>query len=168
VATRADHFQRLIVEPTLVKLGEFNPKLDTPASIVLMMGTAAQESDLGYFWVQNTPEEVGKGWYSMEAATLDWLQEYLERESNRRLFDIIASMVSLENQANWIQELIDNPKFATAMARIKYWTIPAAVPAVDDLLALGAYWDKYYNGNPDYGTAAEWEESYRHFVKGER
>lgn len=167
MATRSKDFQRLIVEPTLAKLAHYDPRMNSPASLILVMGTAAQESDLGFFWVQNTPQEVGKGFYSMEENTLNFLMSYLDRSGKETLKEIILRMVSMENQSNLLQELIDNPKFATAMARLRYWPIKESLPHKNDLLALGAYWDKYYNGNPTYGTAEEWVDSYNTFVQGD-
>jgi len=171
VATKADHFQRLIVEPTLAKMGEYDPKLNTPASVVLVMGTAAQETNLGYYWVQNTPQEVGKGFFQIEKDTLDYLLDYLDRPSKHGLRDIIMGLVSVENSYRGrevlLDELVESPKFSTAMCRLRYWPIPAPVPPADDLLALGAYWKKWYNTIHGAGTAEAWVSSYKRFVKGD-
>ena len=46
--------------------------------------------------------------------------------------------------------LIHNPRYACAMARIKYWRVPDALP--DTLTEMAEYWKEHYNTRLGKGT----------------
>ncbi len=159
-------FEALVVRPCLNMLAEHDARLASDASVTLMLGTAAQESDFGYYMRQH-PRGPGRGPWQVEGTTHRDVWRYLRRSSNKPLLDIVAGM-SIGGSYSRIPdeaELVYNLRYSCAIARIKFWMIPEALP--EDLEGLGEYWDVYYNANPDHGTAEQWLEKYRYFVEGE-
>ena len=163
---KSSHLETEIVRPTLIKLAEFDPRLYNEGAVKLMMGTAAQESDLG-FYLRQHPRGPGKGWWSVEDATHTDIWRYLAKPSKTKLRDIVLSLARDKslNPHPPHSELIDNPPYSLAVARIKYWMISTPMPDAGNLLALGGYWDKFYNVNPVHGTAQEFVDSYNKYVK---
>ena len=162
---KASHIEELVVKPVLEKLAQFDPRLNNEVGVVLMMGTAAQETDLGYYLKQH-PIGPGKGPWSVEDTTHEDVWRYLSRPSNKGLREAVLSFARDKtlNPHPPHDELIDNLAYSCAIARVKYWMVPAKLPASVDLHAIGAYWDKYYNANARYGTVDEFVASYREFV----
>jgi hypothetical protein len=73
-----------------------------------------------------------------------------------------------DNMVGWpypdefdINQLIFDLRYATMIARIKYWMSVEPLPSANDIHALGHYWNKNYNANPDVGTAEQFESKYR-------
>tara|TARA_R110002096_G_scaffold59236_1_gene148686 strand:- start:359 stop:859 length:501 start_codon:yes stop_codon:yes gene_type:complete len=161
---KAQHFENYIVRPTLALLGTVNPKLSSEASVNLLLGTAAQETDISY-WLRQQGGP-GLGAFSIEPATRDDIvNRYLQRPENSELYAKIQMLVRRGYYIDTEEELITNAMLGCAIARIRYWYVPEALPDHDDLLALGEYWDKHYNCNEEFGTPQEFVESWNKFVK---
>src|SRR5680860_1901913 len=47
-AMRAAHLKNYVIAPTLLKLAEYDERMNSESANILMMGIAAQESDLWY------------------------------------------------------------------------------------------------------------------------
>lgn len=159
---KALHFESHFVRPALVRMAIVDPRLGSEPAVMLMMGTAAQESDLGYYLRQH-PTGPGKGFWSIEDATHDDVWRYLDRPDNAELARIVKSLARSKNGRPPHTELINNPLYSCAIARIKYWMIPIPMPT--DLEGLAGYWDKYFNANDNYGTVEEFLDSYDRFVR---
>ena len=157
----AAHFESLIVIPTLAVLSKFDSRLNTPEAVVLLMGTAAQESDLG-FWLRQTPTGPGKGPWSIEDNTHNDVWRYLRRESKLKLRQQVLSLAREKTGQPPHSELINNPLYSCAIARIKYWMIPEPIPT--QLEDLAEYWKRYFNTASGAGTAAQFIDSYNKFV----
>ena len=54
--------------------------------------------------------------------------------------------------------LFHNPRYACAMARIKYWRVPTALP--DTLEGMAAYWKEHYNTRCGKGTVKHFLEAW--------
>jgi len=154
------HFEAEFVRPILFTLSAFDRRLYTPESVDLMMGTAAQESDLG-FYLRQHPRGPGKGFWSVEDNTHDDVWRYLEREENGQLKALVLELTRYDEKPPH-HELIRNPLYSGAIARIRYWYIPKAIPK--DRLGQAKYWDKYFNANDQHGTVEEYLDSYSRFV----
>lgn len=61
------------------------------------------------------------------------------------------------------ERLIDDARLATIMARLRYKIVPLPLPTEDDIEGMGAYWAKYYNGNPVTGIPANFVKNYRQY-----
>jgi len=171
----ANDFATLWVRPTLKILARFDERMDSEAAVALLMGTAAQESDLG-FWMDQLGGGPGLGPYSIEPATNHsrW-RHYLSRPSKRLLKDIILELVpesaiihAKDGPLAYVYvnpaQLATNMAYSTAMARVVYWPAKDALPDPGDILEMGRYWDIYYNGNPRVGTPEEFAESFTEFL----
>ncbi len=154
------HFEKEIVRPTLFTLAAFDKRLYSEASVKLMMGTAAQESDLGFFLRQH-PRGPGKGFWSVEDATHDDVWRYLERATKAELKSLVFKLTRFKQKPPG-HELIRNPMYCAAIARIRYWYEVEPLP--QDLVGLARYWDEHYNANPNHGTPEEFLDSYQKFV----
>lgn len=154
---KPEHLREYIVQPTLEAMGAFNAKLNTESAVELLLGTAAQESDLGFYLHQGF-DGGGLGIYQIEAATHEDVWRYLRRPENEGLSQIVLTFATQADD----KALIGNLHYATAIARIKYWMRPEPLPTTIDQHAI--YWDTFYNANPDHGTPQEYVDSYERFV----
>ena len=153
----ADHFRERIIIPTLTALAVYDARMNSEAAIELLMGTAAQESDLGYFLVQ-TGGGPGLGVFSMEQETHTDVLRYLNRPDKRSLLEVVEAISPTMSEP----DLVGNLFYATAMARIKYWMQPEALP--DDLDGWASYYKTYFNTASGAATEEEFINSYNEFV----
>ena len=151
-----------IVMPTLVAMDMWSPAAEN-----LLMGTAMQESRCGEYLVQIRGPALGI--FQMEPATAeDIIFRYLqERPQLLRQFE--TAWRSLDSRpVNWhsvklgqvCDEIAYNLRFATAIARIRYWMVPDPLPDFDDIAGLAAYWKAHYNTPLGRGTEAEFIHNY--------
>jgi len=166
---KAEHLEKYVVKPTLERMAEFDKRLNTDVSVTLMLGTAAQETLMG-FYLHQFGGGPGKGIYSIEPEThLDIVGRYLQRPENAKLLQIVEGFVSRGAKLGDHDELIYNLRYATAIARIKYWTRPEKLPTdATDIAALGKYWDVHYNANDKVGFPAEFVGNYEKYVRKQR
>jgi hypothetical protein len=151
-----------IVMPTLVAMDMWSPAAEN-----LLMGTAMQESRCGEYLVQI--EGPALGIFQVEPATADdIIFRYLqERPQLLRRFE--TAWRTLDSRPiNWsgvklgqvCDEIASNLRFATAVARIRYWMVPKPLPAAGDIAGLAAYWKAHYNTPLGRGTEAEFIKNY--------
>jgi hypothetical protein len=159
------HFREYIVRPTLKLMDEYIPGMWSDAAENLMVGTALMESDIAYLVQHNGP---ALGVYQIEPATHeDIMGRYIyESKFSTSLISILDSMlyyIDEEKREDTLANdyLVFDLRYATIVARIKYFMSPIVLPNADNIHALGHYWNDYYNGNPDVGTADQWEVKYR-------
>lgn len=140
-----------VVRPTLQKLD-----LWSEAAENLLMGTAAQESQMGLYLHQ--VGGIALGIYQMEPETHDDLwKNYLPSQPN-----LIAKILKFSKSNP--EELIWNLAYATAMTRVHYLRIREALPAASDIKGLGLYWKKYYNTQFGKGTVQEFVNNYGRYA----
>ena len=157
---RAAAFARRVIAPAIEILAGVEPRIDSPSARVLLLGTAIQESGLAALEQRGGP---ALGFFQIEPATLaDVYHRYLAK----RRPDLLAAVDGLKAPGiDAADQLAGNMLFACAIARIRFWMVPAPpLPAADDLDGLGEYWDRFYNRNPAHGTAAEWVAAYRRYA----
>lgn len=148
-----------VIWPVLTRLdGVMDGRASSPAAINLLLGTAAVESALGEDLVQdgNGP---ARGLFQMEADTERWLLDgYLARRIVMRqaVTDLTVPLPDYE--------LTGNLFYATALARVLYWTKPEPLPEADDVEGLAAYWKQHYNTPGGHGTVAKFCLDYRRMV----
>ena len=154
-----------VIRPTLKDMGMWSEAAEN-----LMMGTAAQETDLG-FWLVQRNGGPGRSIYSVEKDTHESLWDhYLSRypQLASKIRGYVSQHDFTKTPESMHSELTTNLKYATAIARIQYWQRPEPLPDANDILALGEYWDKFYNINDEVGTPEEFVESYKIFVLREK
>jgi hypothetical protein len=135
-------FLSCVIRPTLEGLA-----LASPAAEVLVLGTALTESGLRYLDQIDAARLPGPayGLYQMEAPThADIWRNFLSFQPAPRLkVARLAGYYSGDCPA--VSELATNLAYATAMCRVHYRRVAAALPAEDDPLALARYWKAHYN-----------------------
>lgn len=137
---------RDLIERILLSLDE---QLTSPAAVDLLLGTAAVESDFGHYLRQTKGPALGA--FQMEPATFNWLRlKYGFR------------YIELKEREVW--ELETDLRLAIIMARLKYRSIISPIPSAGDIPAMAAYWNQYYNGNPDKGTDQDFIAKYAKYV----
>lgn len=134
-----DHIVTLVIRPTLIELNMHNEAAEN-----LMIGTALVESHLTH--LRQTGGGPALGLWQMEPATHDdmWAT-YLNRKPD--LAQRVRGLASHRYAATLVDaaDMIGNLYYACAMARLKYWRVPQALPAANNIEALGYYWKQHYN-----------------------
>lgn len=154
-------FRDHVIKPTLLYLGE---RYASPSAVNLLLGTMAAES--GGRWLRQRIEleagdwavGPGHGIYSMEPATEGSLWEnYLRyRMQWGRIGQLVRRLICEKPPAPHL--LISDLRYATAMARIKYWKDPDSLPNANDIAGLARYWKRVYNTRLGAGTPEFFEE----------
>jgi hypothetical protein len=142
-------FRELIVAPTLKEMNMWSLAAED-----LMVGTAIMESNLVFLQQKNGP---ALGVYQIEPNTAkDILFRYLPDKPNidnimRDLFDYLTT--------DWNNRLIYDLRFATAIARLKYWMVPRKIP--ETLEGQAEYWKQYYNTYKGAGKVSDYIHKYK-------
>lgn len=155
------HLRDNIIVPVLNMMASVDPRLADEKAVNLLLGTAAQESDMGYFMVQEGISNGAKGLYQMEDATHnDIVKRYLARPENENLLQLLHSVATPNANPN---HLIGNHYYATFLARIKYWMIPEPLPS--GLEGQSVYYKKFFNTESGSATSEQYQESWNRFVE---
>lgn len=151
---QAQDLRAYVIRPTLETL-----KLSSTAAENLLLGTIAQESQMGHYLHQIKGPALGI--YQIEPATHhDVWKNYLCYHS------ALSERVFLCGQPQE-QQLITNLSYATAIARIIYLRAPEALPEDDDLEGLAYYYKRYYNTPKGKATEADFIKNYKRYVINE-
>ncbi len=148
----AGQLRTLVVRPALKEIG-----LHTPAAENLVMGTAAQESNLRYIHQVKGP---ALGLFQMEPATYKdiwarWLSGHPDiAEKLRQLAGQPDSGVPDPEVMVW------NLKFAAAMCRVFYRRIAEPLPQAGDVAGMASYWKRYYNTSLGKGKPEQFAKNY--------
>jgi len=150
-----DDLKHQIVEPVLWDMGMYSEE-----AVELLMGTAAQESHLTH------RRQIGGGpalgYFQMEPATAeDIVFRYLplkDREFQKKV-ELAANEAVMSLTPDMLaQRLEDNVFLMVALARLKYYMVPEAIPK--DLHGQAAYWKRWYNTPLGAGTTEEYMTNY--------
>ena len=137
-----------------------NLELDSRPARGLLLGTAMQESKLG-FYLKQLGNGPALGIYQMEPATYvdiweSWLEFRPRLASKIKAWSVTMVYASYSAPP----ELVWNLAYATAMARVHYLRKPGAIP--DKVEGWAEYWKQHYNSYLGKGTVAEfiagWEQ----------
>lgn len=145
----AELFRKHVIEPVLDHLDSVSGgkgKLNTESAIVQILMICAHESAL--FTYSRQLRGPAMGFTQMEPATHDWLVEWLQGSREHLLDGLNMFTSSIESE-----QMIFNPNYAVAMARLNLLRFPEALPAADDLEGHARYAKKYWNTH--LGKASE-------------
>ena len=148
------HFRSYIVRPTL-------EIMDLPNAQVaedLLVGTALVESKLRF--LRQIGGGPALGFYQIEPATHDdlWNNYLHNREPlNYRARGLLAPRPSE------LDQLVTNPAYATAIARLIYWRRPEPLPETGDVLGYAAYWKAHFNTEEGAGEENHFIETYERY-----
>ena len=147
-----------IIKPSIMMLGE-----KSDALVNLLLGTAAQESHLGEWIVQQgLGLNGGIGIYQMEAATYHYtytkhVEKSVAMKAKFRLF------FGYEGKPQ-AARLASDTLLATVMARLYYSNFPEPLPDANDVKALAYYWKKYWNTDLGKGYPEQFMKNYNKYV----
>jgi hypothetical protein len=158
-------FRRFVVEPTLRYLDPLVPYSE--AAVALLVGTAVHESGLEFFdqWTGPDDKTLGPalGFFEIEEATFrDVYDRFLDLPKFVQLKERVRALTALE--PSLVEQLVSNLRFQTAIARVRFFMSPRALPAADDIEGLAATWKRDYNTLAGAGTTAQWLFHYKSFV----
>lgn len=147
------------IRPVLKDLNMYSKQAEA-----LMLGTAIQESSLFYLKQLNNGPALGL--YQMEPrAHNDIHANYLIRKPElRKKVYKYSSYYDLTSAPRMpiAEEMIGNPLYATVMARVHYWRVPAPIPEKLEDIAL--YWKEYYNTRLGAGCVSEFIDNYLEYT----
>lgn len=130
----ASDFRKYVIEPALSALAPAGiPVTQTAAD--LLMATAAQESALGTWLVQEGGPALGV--FQIEPPSLDDLELQLTAAQK-------AALATLGSSAPLIEQLAGNLVLAAAICRLFYWHVPEPLPP-DTVSGLWGYYKQHYN-----------------------
>lgn len=136
--------------------------MHSEAAVVLLLGTAAQESAFGTY-LRQIGGGPALGVFQMEPATeADIWHNYLTFRIN--LQDVIFKACGVARPDPWALE--SNLGYQAIMARIHYRRVPESLPAADDVPALARYWKAHYNTPAGRGTELEFLANFHRYVIG--
>jgi hypothetical protein len=146
-------FLQLIIQPTLNHMARVNPRMSGPTAEALLLGTALVESNLTF--LRQTPTGPALGVYQMEPGTHSslWANWLGYRPDAAGVIQQLTTSPARADHMVW------NLQYATAMCRLRYWIVPAALPPMHDR-ALADYHKDHYNTHLGKTNPAE---SSRHF-----
>lgn len=152
---RTSHILQFAVQPVLAELEKVEPKLNSRSAELLLLGTAAKESDMGY-----SLHQVGggpaRGIFQAEPPTirddLDRIQRYHPEiwEASQPILRALDMETDL--------------KAAVCHCRLHYWLIPERLPLENDPIGFAQYWYKHWCRGCA-GTIAEFTKTWDTYVK---
>ena len=136
--------------------------LHSPDAVELLMLTAAQESRCGDYIRQTSGPAIGV--FQMEPATYNdmWHRVIPKDDGLQTKILKAVGLTSIPPAERMEWDL----KLAIIMARVKYKSIPAALPAANDLNGMAAYYKRYYNTELGAATVEEAMAAYKKLAAG--
>ena len=132
-----NQFDSLVLVPSIKIAGLFSQ-----SARVLMLGTALIESNLNY--LKQLEGGEGLGIYSIEISTHNDIKRYLNRPERLKLKErCLAACLYTGFPSD--DSLIHNLRYATIIARLKYYMQKENLPEPTDANGLALYHKKYYN-----------------------
>lgn len=149
-----------VIDPVLAHLDRVVPGMQSPSAEMLLLGTAAQESQMGRYLRQH-PTGPARGIYQIEPATL---QDLLNSLTQHHHDNVLSSMLEWSSPAlPIVDQLAGNLYFSTAVARVNYWRKPFSMPPATPE-AMAAIWKQWWNTENGGGTTVEWLANYRRYA----
>lgn len=160
------HLALYVIRPVLAHLsGADAPGIDTFAAVELLVGTAAQESNLRALdqITARDDKTLGPalGLWQIEPATHDdvWENHLSHRPAlAARVADLRAAWPSPQIQ------LATNLAYACAIARLVYYRSPVKLAAPGDIAGHAAAWKRVYNTPRGKGTPEQFVGNWRAIV----
>jgi len=157
----ASHLREYIIEPVLNYL---NLKEDREVAVKLLLGTAAQETNMGLH-LKQLKGGVGMGIYQVEPATYNDLFKNVFPRYQLTLAKIERLRGDFKDYGPFdMHPMIGNLYYQTAIARMVYWRWPTPLPENPKLLDLAHYWKTWYNTGEGKGSPMQFVENYRKYV----
>lgn len=148
-----DQFRQYVIRAPLQAVN-----LWSLAAEELLMGTAAQESQLGTY-IKQLGSGPALGVFQMEPAThADIHNNFLAYQT--RLVKRVGSFVTYK-----AEDMVTDLRHAVVMARLQYYRRPEPLPDATDIDGQARYWKQHYNTPLGKGTVEEYLRNYQRFVE---
>jgi hypothetical protein len=147
----AKQLKSFVIVPTLCQIG-----LHSDSAVNLLLGTCAQESQMGKYLKQVNGPALGI--YQIEPESHEDIWDNYLRFRPELAKKILA--ISSHDTNN----LIVNLAYSTAIARIKYLRAPAHLPDANDIEGLANYYKQYYNTPKGAATQQQFIDNYNRYV----
>ena len=132
-----EEFRQCVVRPTLEHLGHWSQAAEN-----LLIGTAAQESGLGFHLTEGNNRGIGIYQIRRRIHRSIW-DNYLVNHP-----ELASRIRGLASQHEFLShphaELATNLSYATAIAWMIYYRHNKQLPNASDLEALSHFWQRYY------------------------
>lgn len=146
-----------IIVPTLMYMAaetDLRGRIDHPAAVELLLGTAACESRFRY--VRQVGGGPALGIYQMEPAT--------HRDILTRVRGPCRQFLVDERLLGCAEQMVGDLYAATVFARLLYWLRPEPLPAVGDRDAQGRYYKQWYNSSLGKGSRSRYVRHWNELV----
>jgi hypothetical protein len=157
----AEELRSFVIRPTLEYLGERGDR--ALAAENLLLGTAAQESELGFHLRVKRARGLGIYQITPQIHVNIWDRYLIDHP------DLASSIRGLASQHEFLAhphaELATNLSYATAIAWMVYRRTHRIMPAPDDIPALGKLWFRHFP-HRSTETAEDFVTTYKHYVGG--
>ncbi len=144
-----------IIRPALQYLD-----MESEAAVNLLLGTCAQESNMGVF-VRQMDNGPAVGIYQIEPTTHDDIYDnYItyRDELQKKMNDLRLGTTKHE-------QLSSSIFYQSVIARLIYYRVAEKLPNASDVKGLANYWKKYYNTPKGHGTPEQFVHNYYKYVK---
>lgn len=118
----------------------------------LLMGTAAQESLMGTYLVQQSGPGIG-----VFMATPSLVPGVIAKLTTTQ--QGVLKAVAQNGDLSDTTQLVTNLVLATMVARAWYWQVPTALPP-DTVAGLWSYYKTYYNSSQATATETQWNTNW--------
>lgn len=151
----ATQLREYVVRPALKAIDKWSKAAEN-----LVMGTAAQESNLKYIHQLGNGPAVGL--FQMEPATYkDIWANYLEYRLE--LTDKILS--AIESEVTPVSgRMVWDLRLSAIMCRVHYMRVPKPLPDENDVWEMARYWKTFYNSELGKGTVEEFVRNYQRVI----
>lgn len=151
----ASQLREYVVRPALKAIDKWSQSAEN-----LVMGTAAQESNLKY--IHQLGNGPALGLFQMEPATYkDIWDNYIEYRAD--LTDKILS--AIESDINPISgRMMWDLRLSAIMCRVHYMRVPKPLPDENDVWEMARYWKDFYNTAQGKGTVEEFVRNYQRVI----
>lgn len=137
---------RYVIRPALFVMGG---DYASDAAVILLLATAAQETRCGEYVHQVNGPALGI--YQMEPATFT---DTLTRSAGR-----------VPTGRNLPGRLVYDLRYATEVARLKYWLDPEALPEAEDMDGMWRYYKRDWNSAAGAATEYQFRARWQHYVR---
>lgn len=149
---------RTLIRQTLTPIGIYSED-----AAELLLATCANESNFGEYRTQ-APHGPARGIFQMEG------EDFVDIWGNYLKYHIsLGEMCSDLNsgEQGTVEDLVNNDRYAIALARVHYCRAPGVLPNKGDLEAIWAYYKAHYNTPQGAATHDQFVAKYKKFVLGQ-
>lgn len=155
----AKQLRDVIIIPSLMAIGQYSS-----AAVNLLLGTCAQESNMGKYLVQQgIGIRGGIGIYQMQKMTYEdiWTRQVMTSVGMKAKLRLLLGYEGMPQAERMASDLL----LATAMARLFYYSVKEPLPKFDDIDGMAHYYKAHYNTHLGKATEEQFKLNYIQYVQ---